>query len=94
MNTNELVSATAVRQNMSKAETRRILDAFVSVMSDSLVNGRSFTLPGIGTFLVHKQGEHPAYNPHEKQEMMLPPKRVIHFNPAKTLEKDVRQIPV
>jgi nucleoid DNA-binding protein len=38
---------------------------------------------------VHKQGEHSAYNPHEKQEMMLPPKRIIQFNPAKTLEKDV-----
>jgi nucleoid DNA-binding protein len=50
MNTNELVSETAIRQDMSKAETRRILDAFVSAMSDSLVNAGALPFPVLGLF--------------------------------------------
>lgn len=81
MNTKQLVSSLADRQNMSKAETRRILDAFVESMSDSLENSRSFDLPGIGTFQVQGSNENDVQNT-GKQNDADPPDRVVQFNPT------------
>lgn len=92
MNTTEVVAALAESRDMSKAETRRLLDIILHTFSDSLAKGHSFTIPGLGTFGTHIRNERRSYNPHYKQYMMLPPKRVVDFSPSKGLKEDLKQV--
>jgi nucleoid DNA-binding protein len=89
MNTNEMVTAIAQKQELSKAEARRLLDSVVAILKLQLSEGKGFTLPDMGTFEVQEQKERRSYNPHYEQYMMLPPKRSIHFNAGKALKKEI-----
>lgn len=92
MNTNEVVTVIAKSRDMSKAETRRLLDVMLQTFNDNLAKGQSFTIPGLGTFGTHTREARRSYNPHYKQYMMLPPKRVIDFSPSKGLKEDLKQV--
>ncbi|HYW35275.1 MAG TPA: HU family DNA-binding protein [Balneolaceae bacterium] len=90
MNTNEIVSHLAANNNMSKAEARRMLDAFVDTLTTSLGNEQGFSLPEIGTFDVNTREERQSYNPYQKKYMILPPKRVVRFHPNQDLKEAVK----
>lgn len=91
MNTSDLVTKLADNWGMSKAETRRLLDTIVQTFGDKLVRETSFTIPGLGTFSTNTRSERKSYNPHYKQYMKYPPKRVVDFNASKSLKEDLRQ---
>lgn len=91
MNTNEVVTALAKSRDMSKTETRQLLDVILQTFNDNLARGQSFTVPGLGTFSTHTREPRRSYNPHYKQYIMLPPKRVIDFSPSKGLKEGLKQ---
>lgn len=92
MNTSEVVEALAENWDMSKAETRRLLDTIVQTLSDNLAGGNTFTLPEIGTFKTKTRDKRKSYNPHYEQYMKLPPKRVVDYTPSKSLKEDLKQV--
>lgn len=92
MNTSDLVAQLANNWDMSKAETRRLLDTIVQVLSDRLAGGDSFTVPGLGTFGNKTREARKSYNPHYEQYMKLPPKRTVEFRPSKSLKEDLKQL--
>lgn len=92
MTTSEVVAALANNWDMSKAETRRLLDIILQTFNDNLAQGKSFTVPELGTFGTHTREERRSYNPHYEQYMMLPPKRVVDFTPSKSLKEDVKHL--
>ncbi len=94
MTTKEVVKALAENWDMSKAETRRLLDTIVETSKRNLVEGNSFTIPELGTFDTHTRSERKSYNPHYEQYMKLPPKRVVDFKPGKSLKEDLKYIEV
>ena len=51
MNTSNLVAKLADNWDMSKAETRRLLDTIVEKMSDNLSSGKAFTIPHIEMYI-------------------------------------------
>lgn len=90
MNNSDVVQALADHWDMSQAETRRLLDTIVDTFKDNLAKGVGFTIPDLGTFGTHTRSERRAYNPHYKQFMLLPPKRVVDFKPSKGLKDDLK----
>jgi len=92
MNTSDLVTVLADNWDMSKAETRRLLDVIVQTFNDNIAGGNAFTIPDLGTFGVHTREERTSYNPHYNQYMKLPPKRVVDFTPGKGLKEDLKQV--
>ncbi len=92
MNTSDLVAKLADNWDMSKAETRRLLDTIVETFSDSLANGKTFTIPELGTFGSSTRDERESYNPHYEQYMKLPPKRTVDYSPSKSLKEDLKQL--
>ena len=92
MNTSDLVAALADNWDMSKAETRRLLDIIVQTFNDNIAGGNSFTIPDLGTFGVHTRESRESYNPHYEQYMKLPPKRVVDFTPSKGLKEELKQV--
>ncbi len=92
MNTSDVVEALADNWDMSKAETRRLLDIIVQTFSDNLAGGNTFTFPELGTFKTKTRDRRKSYNPHYGQYMKLPPKRVVDFTPSKGLKEDLKQL--
>lgn len=91
MNTSDVVTALAENWDMSKAETRRLLDVIVSTFNNNLAEGNAFTIPGLGTFSVRKREQRKSYNPHYERYMQLPPKLVVDFRPNKNLKEDLKK---
>jgi len=92
MNTGDLVAQLADNWDMSKAETRRLLDKIVQAFSDNLAQGNSFTIPELGTFGSKTREERMSYNPHYEQYMKLPPKRTVDFSASKRLKDDLKHL--
>lgn len=89
MNTSELVAVLAENRGMSQAETRRLLDVIIKTFNGNIAGGHPFTIPQLGTFSVRTREERESYNPHYKQYIKLPPKRVVDFSPSKSLKDDL-----
>ncbi len=94
MNTGEVVEALSENWDMSKAETRRLLDLALEIYKENLAKGNSFTIPDLGTFGTHTREKRKSYNPHYEQYVMLPPKRVVDFTPSKGLKEDVKHLEI
>lgn len=92
MNTSDVVATLADNWDMSKAETRRLMDAIVQKFNENLTTGYTFTIPELGTFGTTTRDERTSYNPHYEQYMKLPPKRVVNFSPSKGLKEDLKQV--
>ncbi|MGD8427886.1 MAG: HU family DNA-binding protein [Balneolaceae bacterium] len=92
MNTGDVVAALAENWDMSKAETRRLLDVIVQTFNENIAAGNSFTVPELGTFDTHTRKERTSYNPHYEQYMELPPKRIVNFTPSIGLKEDLKQV--
>lgn len=92
MNTSDVVEALADNWDMSKAETRRLLDIVIQTFNENLAAGNAFSIPELGTFRTSTRDERKSYNPHYGQYMELPPKRVVDFNPSKGLKEDLKYV--
>lgn len=92
MNTSDLVSRLAEVRDITQEEARNILDLVVQTISDQLAQGNDFTIPELGTFSTHTRDKQKSYNPHYEKYMMLPPKRVVDFNPSQNLEDDLKYL--
>jgi DNA-binding protein HU-beta len=92
MNTSDVVTVLAGNWDMTKAETRRLLDTIIQTFNDNIAGGKAFTISELGTFRANTRGERKSYNPHYEQYMKLPPKRVVEFKPSKGLKEDLKQV--
>lgn len=90
MNTKEVVDLLSEQRDMSKAETRRLLDTVVALFKRNLTAGKAFTIPGLGTFEVETRESRRSYNPHYETYVELPPKRKVTFRPAKALKEKTK----
>ena len=91
MNTKEIVRHLALKTGKTQVETRSLLAACVAELKQVLDEGRSFTIPGLGTFQVSTREARVAYSPRHKQKMLFPPKRVVTFRPAAALKRQVNE---
>jgi DNA-binding protein HU-beta len=91
MNTGDIVRHLALKLGKSQVETRKLLAACIAELKQVLEDGRSFTIPGLGTFLVCTRQARVAFSPRHKQKMLFPPKRVVTFRPGAALKRLVNE---
>ncbi|MDH5524737.1 MAG: HU family DNA-binding protein [Desulfobulbaceae bacterium] len=63
MNKQELVYAVAGKTGLSKADSKRAVEAALEAIENALKSGRKVTLVGFGTFQVHVRAARVARNP-------------------------------
>lgn len=79
MNKAELISAMAVESGLSKADSKKALEAFVSSVTKSLKSGEKVSLVGFGTFSISERAERTGINPSTKAAIVIPAKKVAKF---------------
>jgi DNA-binding protein HU-beta len=89
MNKAELVDAIASDTKLTKADSKRALDAFVTVTSKSLKKGEKVIIIGFGSFSVNKRAARTGRNPQTGKTIQIKAKKVVKFKAGAELSKKV-----
>ncbi len=92
MTYNELIDRMSEELGLSKAETRRLMKDVVGEFTDQLGEGTGFSIPDLGTFKTRIKEVQKIYNPHHKKYMMVPPKQIVEYSPAKNMKEKLKYI--
>jgi len=90
MNKAELIDAMAADANLTKADAKRALDAFVGATTKSLKKGDRVALVGFGSFSVAKRAARTGRNPQTGKEIKIAAKKVVKFKAGSDLTGSVK----
>ncbi len=79
MNKAQLIDAIAEKANLTKADAKKALDAFVEATSDALKNGDRVALIGFGSFSVASRSARTGRNPQTGKTIDIAEKKVVKF---------------
>lgn len=86
MNKNELVSSIAAKAGLSKADSKKALDATIEAIAEALKAGDKISLVGFGTFSVAERKERQGINPATKAAITIAAKKVAKFKAGSDLD--------
>jgi len=90
MNKAELIEAIASKANLSKADAKRALDAFVETTASALKKGDRVALVGFGSFSVSSRNARTGRNPQTGQPITIKAKKVVKFKAGTELAGSVQ----
>ena len=90
MNKAELVESISKVTQATKADTERMLDAFLDVVSKNIKKKDGVKLVGFGTFATSNRKARVGRNPQTGQEIQIPARKVPTFRPGKELKEQVK----
>lgn len=88
MNNREIMMklSTKLESGYSQSEVNEIVDAFVEIIAQTLCQGETVNITGIGKLSTKQQPERRYYNVHSRQMESRPTKRVVVFKPSAKLQ--------
>lgn len=89
MNKAELIAAISEKTGLTKADSKKALDSFIEVTTESLKKGDRVALVGFGSWSVKQRDERKGRNPQTKKEIIIPAKKVIKFKAGSELAGSV-----
>ena len=90
MNKAQLIDAIASKSQLTKADAKKALDAFVNSTKDALKSGERVALVGFGSFSVNDRKERTGRNPQTGKEIIIPAKKVVKFKAGSDLSSTVQ----
>jgi DNA-binding protein HU-beta len=90
MNKAELIEAMASNANLTKADAKRALDAFIDTTSGALKKGDRVALVGFGSFSVSQRSARKGRNPQTGKEITISAKKVVRFKAGSELSGKVK----
>jgi DNA-binding protein HU-beta len=85
MNKKELIDAIAAGSKLTKADSKKALDAFIKATTNSLKKGGRLALVGFGSFSVVKRSARTGRNPQTGKPISIKAKNVVKFRVSKGL---------
>lgn len=85
MNKTELINAIAEESGLTKADSKKALDGFLTVVAKELKEGGKVTLVGHGTYQIVQKSARKGINPKTKQPIQIAAKKVVKFKPGADL---------
>ena len=85
MNKAQLIDAIAAEANLTKADAKRALDAFVTTTTDALKAGDRVELVGFGSFAVSERNARTGRNPQTGAPITIKAKKVVKFKAGSEL---------
>ncbi|MBI5219259.1 MAG: HU family DNA-binding protein [Bacteroidia bacterium] len=93
MNKAELIDSIAKKAELTKAQSKKALDAFIDSTHDALKSKKDgrVALVGFGTFRVAKRAARTGRNPKTKAAIKIPAKHVVRFKVGSDLSKAINK---
>jgi len=89
MNKADLIDAIAAGAGLTKADSKKALDAFLAATTNALKGGDRVALVGFGSFAVAKREARKGRNPRTGKEIKISAKNVVKFKAGAELAKVV-----
>ena len=86
MNKAQLIDAIAEKAGLTKADSKKALEAFVATVGESLKSGDKVALVGFGSFSISERSARRGRNPQTGKIIQIPAKKVVKFRPGAELE--------
>ena len=90
MNKADLINVIASESGLSKADSKKALDAFISSVTKALKEGNKVALVGFGTFAVSERAARTGINPSTKAPIRIPAKKVARFKAGAELSDAIK----
>lgn len=85
MNKAELIDAIAASAGLTKADSKKALDGFITSTTGALKKGDRVALVGFGSFSVASRSARTGRNPQTGKEIKIPAKKVVKFKAGSEL---------
>lgn len=79
MNKTQLIDAIAEKAGLTKADSKKALEAFVATVGETLAAGDKLALIGFGTFSVTERSARTGRNPQTGKTINIPAKKTVKF---------------
>lgn len=90
MNKTQLIDAMASASGLTKAESKKALDALMTVTGKTLKAGDKISLLGFGTFSVQDKPAREGRNPQTGAKMMIAARKAVKFKAGSELEELIK----
>jgi DNA-binding protein HU-beta len=90
MNKAELIDAMAKETGLTKADSKKALEAFISSTMKALKKSDRVALVGFGSFSVAKRAARKGRNPQTGKEIKIAAKKVVRFKAGADLSNTVK----
>lgn len=87
MNKTELIDKIAAEAGLTKADSKKALEATVSVIKAALAAGDKVQLVGFGTFAVAEKPARDGINPRSGEKITIAAKKVAKFKAGADLDE-------
>ena len=91
MNKQELIEAIASSAEITKADAKKALDAFVDTTTAALKKGDRVALVGFGSFSISERSARTGRNPQTGKEIKISAKKVVKFKAGAELAETVNK---
>jgi DNA-binding protein HU-beta len=90
MNKAELIDAIAKESQLTKADSKKALEAFIKATQTALKKGDKVALVGFGSFSVSKRSARTGRNPRTGAAIKIAAKKVVRFKAGSELSAKVK----
>lgn len=93
----DLANEIAHRTKVNKHDARKVIETFMEMVKESLVEGESVYLREFGTFTIKYRAEKPAQDITRRRTIIVPARNIPAFKPSKAFTEMVKansKIPV
>ena len=87
----EFIEAIAAKSGLTKADSARAVDAFQSVVTETLKKGGKVTLTGFGVFSVSKREARNGRNPRTGEVVKIAASKSVKFKTGSKLKEAVNK---
>ena len=87
MNKADLVVAITEKTDLSKVEVESVIDEFLQLIEDELVDGKEVKISNFGVFYNKARLARKGTNPSDGSPITIPANNTVGFRPSKTLKE-------
>lgn len=85
MNKAELIEALAEKAGLQKQKAKKVLDAYIDIVTEKMSQNEEIVLIGFGTLTPRPQTSRLARNPKTGTPVTIPARTTVKFKPGKFL---------
>ena len=90
MSKQDLIDAIASETGLTKVDSKKALEGFLSAITGSLKKGDNVALVGFGTYKVTERAARTGRNPQTGKVLQIAAKKVVSFKAGKELSESVQ----
>ena len=92
MTKEDLVKEVYKVNGLSRGEASDIVELILDTLKTTFAEGETIKIAGFGTFTVRKKSERTGRNPRTKEEVAIPPRKVVTFRASKQFKAMVENV--